>query len=66
MVRVQSYTLRLRSSKFGAVLRGDDAVGLEEYLEMVNLEDLVWKSGQTVVAPLFIDSLVIMGMNRFQ
>ena len=47
-------TWRLSSSEFGDALGGHDRARLEEYLEAVDLEAVVWEGGETGAETLFI------------
>jgi len=49
------FTWRLYSIEIGDALGGCDQATLEEYLEAVNLEPVVWEGGATGVEALFID-----------
>jgi hypothetical protein len=52
--RVYTYTWRLSSSEFRDALGGYDPARVEEYMEAVNLEVVVWEGGTTGAETLFI------------
>jgi len=47
-------TWRFQSSEFGDALGGHNQARLEEYLEVVNLEVVVWEASVTGADTLFI------------
>jgi hypothetical protein len=49
-------------SEFGDALGGHDRARLEQYMEVVTLEEVVWEGGRTGAVTLFISDIGMVGM----
>ena len=53
-------------SKFGDALGAHDRVHLEEHLEAISLEAVVWKVGAMGAETILIGKLMMLGMKRIE
>jgi hypothetical protein len=53
-------------SEFGDALGGHNRARLEQYMEVVNLEEVVWEGGKTGAVTLFISYIGMVGMQRIK
>jgi hypothetical protein len=49
-------------SEFGDALVGHDRARLEQYMDVVTLEEVVWEGGRTGTVTLFISDIGMVGM----